>query len=365
MEEFSKWVWNDSFWLPQGYTWADLEPTPGINKPNFTDLYYVPLISIILMAIRFLFERFVAQPFCHYLGITGIRKIVVEDNAICERVFTSLTRHPNTEQVNGLAKQLGWSDIRVQRWFRKRRKMCEVSVLRKATESCWRCLIYLGLFLFGSYTILPTDWFWDTRDWMRGYIRNQDFNIYLKTYYLLELSFYTSLIFSQFIDIKRKDFYQMFVHHIVTILLIFTSFAIGHIRIGVVIMCLHDAGDYWLEAAKVFNYAKRQKLCDGLFVVFAVVFLITRWVYYPFWILPAMLFITVEITGPFPSYYYFATLLVILQILHIYWGALIVNMVYKFTVYGKVDRDTRSENESSEVENEVVQTNNIASKKKK
>ena len=31
-------------------------------------------------------------------------------------------------------------------------------------------------------------------------------------------------------------------------------------------------------------------------------------------ILPAMLFITVEITGPFPSYYYFATLLVILQV---------------------------------------------------
>ena len=80
-----------------------------------------------------------------------------------------------------------------------------------------------------------------------------------------------------------------------------------------------------------------------------------------------MLFITWEVTGPFPSYYYFSTLLIILQVLHLYWGGLIAHMVYKLTVYGKVDKDTRSEDESSDGESaEVVQTtNNIASKKKK
>ena len=57
MEELSKWVWNESFWLPQGYTWEDLEPTPGVNKPRFSDLYYVPIFATLLLVIRFLFER--------------------------------------------------------------------------------------------------------------------------------------------------------------------------------------------------------------------------------------------------------------------------------------------------------------------
>jgi len=41
----------------------------------------------------------------------------------------------------------------------------------------------------------------------------------------------------------------MFVHHIVTICLIFSSFAISQFRIGVVIMFIHDASDFWLEVA--------------------------------------------------------------------------------------------------------------------
>lgn len=37
------------------------------------------------------------------------------------------------------------------------------------------------------------------------------------------------------------------------------------------------------KAAKLANYAKYQRLCDGLFVVFSISFFITRLVIYPFW----------------------------------------------------------------------------------
>merc|ERR1712048_1035503 len=144
-------------------------------------------------------------------------------------------------------------------------------------------MFYSLLFIYGAVTLLPTDWVYDTDMWFRGYIRQHNFTTQLKWHYLLELSFYTSLLFSQFLDTKRKDFWQMFLHHVVTIILILASYCCFHIRIGVVIMFLHDAGDVWLEAAKIANYAKCQKLCDGLFVVFAIVFFLTRWVYYPLW----------------------------------------------------------------------------------
>lgn len=39
----------------------------------------------------------------------------------------------------------------------------------------------------------------------------------------------------------------------------------------------------FLQAAKLANYAKTQRLCDFLFIVFSVVFFITRLVIYPIW----------------------------------------------------------------------------------
>ena len=39
-------------------------------------------------------------------------------------------------------------------------------------------------------------------------------------YYMLELAFYWSLCFSQFFDVKRKDFWEMFIHHLTTIALL-------------------------------------------------------------------------------------------------------------------------------------------------
>lgn len=37
------------------------------------------------------------------------------------------------------------------------------------------------------------------------------------------------------------------------------------------------------KAAKLANYAKYQRLCDGLFVVFSISFFLARLVFYPFW----------------------------------------------------------------------------------
>lgn len=37
------------------------------------------------------------------------------------------------------------------------------------------------------------------------------------------------------------------------------------------------------QAAKMANYAKYQRLCDFLFIVFSVAFFITRLVIYPIW----------------------------------------------------------------------------------
>ena len=58
MEAISSIIWNDDFWLPEGFTWKDLEMKPGgLRHPQFSDLYYVPIIALGLLFIRVIFER--------------------------------------------------------------------------------------------------------------------------------------------------------------------------------------------------------------------------------------------------------------------------------------------------------------------
>ena len=42
-------------------------------------------------------------------------------------------------------------------------------------------------------------------------------------HYMLEMAFYWSLFFTQFSDVKRKDFTEMFIHHLATLALLTLS----------------------------------------------------------------------------------------------------------------------------------------------
>uniref|UniRef100_G3NQC8 Ceramide synthase 5 n=1 Tax=Gasterosteus aculeatus aculeatus TaxID=481459 RepID=G3NQC8_GASAC len=166
-------------------------------------------------------------------------------------------------------------------------------------------------------------------------------------YYVTELAFYWSLMFSQFTDIKRKDFLIMFVHHLATVSLISFSYVNNMTRVGSLVMCVHDASDFLLEAGKLANYAKYQRLCDLIFVVFSVAFFITRLVIYPVWVLNSTMFESWDIVGPYPSWWLFNSLLLVLQLLHIIWFYLIARIAVKAMLRGKVSKDDRSDIESS------------------
>jgi len=64
---------------------------------------------------------------------------------------------------------------------------------------------------------------------------------------MLELSFYWSLMVTQFSDNKRKDFWQMFLHHLITICLLGFSWTCNFTRLGVIVAVLHDAADPLME----------------------------------------------------------------------------------------------------------------------
>lgn len=66
---------------------------------------------------------------------------------------------------------------------------------------------------------------------------------------MISLSFYWSLAVSHFFDVKHKDFWQMFIHHIATIVLMDFSWVCNMHRIGSLVLVIHDCADVLLEVS--------------------------------------------------------------------------------------------------------------------
>ncbi|XP_009245978.1 ceramide synthase 5 isoform X3 [Pongo pygmaeus] len=300
------WLWSERFWLPENVSWADLEgPADGYGYPHGRHILSVFPLAAGIFFVRLLFERFIAKPCALHIGIEDSGPYQAQPNAILEKVFISITKYPEKKRLEGLSKQLDWNVRKIQCWFRHRRNQDKPPTLTKFCESMWRFTFYLCIFCYG-------------------------------------------------IRFLWSDFLIMFVHHLVTIGLISFSYINNMVRVGTLIMCLHDVSDFLLEAAKLANYAKYQRLCDTLFVIFSAVFMVTRLGIYPFWILNTTLFESWEIIGPYASWWLLNGLLLTLQVLHVIWSYLIARIALKALIRGKVSKDDRSDVESSSEEEDVT-----------
>ncbi|XP_022079960.1 ceramide synthase 6-like isoform X2 [Acanthaster planci] len=286
--------------------------------------------------------RLIFSPIGVAMGIRATSGYKPEANLILEKAFLSVTRNPDHKRLEGLSKQLDWSVRRVERWFRRRRNQERPSPLKKFTENSWRCAFYSFVFLYGIHYLPQEDWFWTSK----GCWINFPYHALtppLFNYYLLEWSFYISLLMSVFTDVRRKDFIANVVHHIATVMLIFFSYICNFTRIGSLVMVIHDVSDIFLEGAKITNYAGFVIVAHILFVIFTVVFFVTRVLLFPYWILGSIIIDSHTLIGAYPSKYFFMALLCVLYILHLYWFSIILSMVYCGLKNGKLENDSRSD----------------------
>ncbi|XP_060797290.1 ceramide synthase 4a isoform X2 [Neoarius graeffei] len=343
----NQWFWSKEFWLPPAVTWHDIEgsTTRGSRYPHPHDLLVSLPLALGFIAVRFAFERVVALPLSRKLGVFDRAQVQVLPNPILEAFYMQRKKHFTQSELTGLEKHCGLTLRQIQNWLRFRRNQDKPSNTKKFCEASWRFVFYLIAFTAGLTFLIDTAWFWDQRECWCGYPKQPVAESHY-WYYILELSFYWSLLLCVSVDVKRKDFKEQIIHHIATISLISFSYCANFIRVGTVVMLLHDSSDFLLESAKMFNYAGWKTTCDSLFVVFAVVFLVTRLFVFPSRVLYSTFVESLDFFKPFPAYYFFNGLLLVLQALHIFWAYLILRMLYKFIFLGKVERDERSDDES-------------------
>ena len=197
--------------------------------------------------------------------------------------------------------------------------------ITKFVEAMWRFLLYTYFCYLGYQALFvpkPVSWIVDREgNWgnpeehWRGW-PVQSISTAILFYYNIQLGCYLHQL--SWTEVSRSDALEMILHHIVTIFLILFSYLTNFTRIGASILLLHDSADIFLESAKIFNYISKTEgqkkvgiICDTLFAIFAIVFLITRLILFPRYCVYSLVFhAPMMLGGTWPGYWIFASLLV-------------------------------------------------------
>lgn len=225
--------------------------------------------------------------------------------------------------------------------------------LAKFAQSLMEAIFYGGFTLIGLRIVPSQEWIWPSAKWWMGFAEggHEVMRADLRCYYIMYAARYFQCSVSVLLEPKRKDMLEMMVHHVVTVLVVFISYVYGWNRIGVVVMVLLDPADVPLHLAKLCKYtaeASKNKLwqwvADRLFEVFAVMFFITRLLFYGYVCWSAH----IEATRYFPKglpEWTCVALLYTLLLLQMYWFMLIMKVAVNMLRGGGAD-DPRSDDES-------------------
>ena len=251
-----------------------------------------------------------------------------------------------------------------------------MSVLEKWEMASWSLTFYVAVTVFGLAVTSREPWFTKpARLWYDCDSIPCQYPVSnaLLLQYCLQLAFYLQAIPALYIwDLKRKDFYQMAVHHLATIGLICYSIRTNLVRAGAMILLIHDVCDVLMETAKLFRsrpikdvlasriggvccrYAQCNRLAEATFGIFVVVWIALRIVYFPSQLIRSCIVDTIGFIAvpydiePEPHYVFLNGLLCLLYVIHLYWTYLILKIVWSVLVDRREVDDVREDEEDGE-----------------
>ncbi|KAL8834296.1 MAG: hypothetical protein Q9176_007574 [Flavoplaca citrina] len=146
-------------------------------------------------------------------------------------------------------------------------------------EQAW-ILIYDSTFWsLGMYIMCHSDHWLNLRQLWTNW-PDREMRGLFKWYYLVQFAFWVQQIVVVHIEKRRKDHWQMFTHHVITCILLFTSYGYHQSKVGNTILCLMDAVDILFALAKILKYLNFQTACNIAFGIFMVVWFGARHVLY-------------------------------------------------------------------------------------
>ena len=160
----------------------------------------------------------------------------------------------------------------------------------KYEDQMWQLAIHASMSAFEAYILFfeeGTVDFWKdyTQFWTPHPRSNQMSKDSIHVLYLLQMAIWIVTCFQhRFVEERHKDYFMMYAHHVVTIALVALSYFNNYMRIGVVVLFIHDLSDIPVDLLKIFNYCQLEGP-KGLFLV-EIIFVtnLVGWAYLRFYL---------------------------------------------------------------------------------
>jgi len=245
----------------------------------------------------------------------------------------------------------------VQDWVMKYAERHKIKEGRKFSESTWKCMFYLFVWIWELYELYNCDWFPETINCWKGFPNLTPVGGTLKALYIFQFGFYWHTLYAHFtMEVKREDYWILFCHHLVTLVLIYWSYAIKFERIGLLVLVTHDTNDVFLELGKTYVYRKNEFMTNLVFSIVITSWLITRLGIFPFKVIYSSLYESIKVV-PYDIatscfYWEFNVLLIFLLCLHIYWFWLMLKILWGIVSGKQKVKDIREdEDEKTKAKN--------------
>ncbi|CAI2373622.1 unnamed protein product [Moneuplotes crassus] len=213
----------------------------------------------------------------------------------------------------------------------------------KSTRNLFKVFYFTFITLFGFYVLSDTNYhtslMFGKGDLMYLYSDwpYQEIPKYLKLYYLIGLSYHAEDTIAHFFHPIQNDFFEMLLHHYITLMLVGGSYMTSFWNIGIIVMIQMDNGDAIGSACKAFmDFASIPiVLTNYLGILFSwIYFRDAVFAYETLW--KGAFFGQFRINDENSIHIPFIALLIGLLILNLYWTVLFFRMGYRFISKGEV-----------------------------
>jgi ceramide synthetase len=162
--------------------------------------------------------------------------------------------------------------------------------MQKFVDQSWQLVIHVAMTSLELYILSTENWYSDTtllwipkpaQQLMDG-IRWE-----VKALYCIQTAIWIVTCLShRFFEEHHKDYYVMYAHHLATILLILLSYQNNYVRLGTLVLLVHDLSDIPVDVLKMVNYCKLEDMKGFFASEIAFILNLASWLYLRLYILP-------------------------------------------------------------------------------
>ncbi|KAL8383423.1 hypothetical protein RB595_006940 [Gaeumannomyces hyphopodioides] len=236
----SSWLFDNQFALSCGLVAL---PVLGRHAPGRTSLYADKFATL-----------------SYYNPRTGLYAVGMDDLcfvAFLVLVLTGLRAGLMQHILSPLAQWLGATGTRQRTRF---------------AEQGWMFLYYLCFWPLGLYLYASSPYFLNLHELWTEWPQRELSGL-AKGYMLAQWAYWVQQVLVVNMEARRSDYWQMIIHHAVTVSLIAASYFYHHTRVGTLILVLMDVSELFFPCLKCAGFTK---CCDIAFGTFVVTWLVAR-----------------------------------------------------------------------------------------